>query len=141
MYTVTLIELMAVSAQAKHSDTVNKTSSESMAQDDNFRKVKKRKRHNFNDASQSAKNSTKRVPISAAVKLPPKAMSTCNFLAPPRTTDMDTETTGAENTPPEQEAPRESGRPPILTTSTKNLIQLQSDLKEHAKGEYEFRNT
>jgi hypothetical protein len=26
-------------------------------------------------------------------------------------------------------------------TSTTNLIQLQSDLKEHAKGEYEFRNT
>jgi hypothetical protein len=26
-------------------------------------------------------------------------------------------------------------------TSTTNLIQLQSDLKEHVKGEYEFRNT
>jgi hypothetical protein len=71
MYTVTLIQLKAVSAQAKHSDAVNKTSSESTAQDDDFREVKKRKRHNSNDTSQSAKKSTKRVPISAAVKLPP----------------------------------------------------------------------
>jgi hypothetical protein len=26
-------------------------------------------------------------------------------------------------------------------TSTTNLIQLHSDLKEHVKGEYEFRNS
>jgi hypothetical protein len=55
---------------------------------------------------------------------------------------MDTETTGAENTLPEQEIPKKSGRPPpIVMTSTTNLIRLQSDLKEHVKGEYEFRNT
>jgi hypothetical protein len=59
-----------------------------------------------------------------------------------RTTDMDTETTGAESALPEQEAPRKSGRPPaIMITSTTNLIRLQRDLKEHVKGEYEFRNT
>jgi hypothetical protein len=34
MYTITLFELKAVSTQAKHSDAVNKTSSESMAKDD-----------------------------------------------------------------------------------------------------------
>jgi DNA replicative helicase MCM subunit Mcm2 (Cdc46/Mcm family) len=55
---------------------------------------------------------------------------------------VDTETAGAENTLPEQEATRKSNRPPpIVMTFTTNLIQLQSDLKEHAKGEYEFRNT
>jgi hypothetical protein len=55
---------------------------------------------------------------------------------------MDTETAGAENTLPEQEAPRKSGRPPpIMMISTRKRIQLQSDLKEHVKGEYEFRNT
>jgi hypothetical protein len=27
-----------------------------------------------------------------------------------------------------------------MITSTTNLIQLQSDLKEHVKGKYEFRN-
>jgi hypothetical protein len=55
---------------------------------------------------------------------------------------MDTETTGAENTLTGQEAPGNSGRPPpIVMTSTRNLIRLQSDVKDHVKGEYEFRNT
>jgi hypothetical protein len=52
---------------------------------------------------------------------------------------MDMETTGAENTLPEQEAPRKPGRPPpTVMTSTTNLSRRQSDLKEHVKGEYEF---
>jgi hypothetical protein len=47
---------------------------------------------------------------------------------------MDTETTGAENTLPEQETPKKSGRPPpIVMTSATNLIHLQSDLKEHVR--------
>jgi hypothetical protein len=51
---------------------------------------------------------------------------------------MHTENTEAENILPEQEAPRKPGRPPqIVTTSTTNLIGLQSDLKHHVKGEYE----
>jgi hypothetical protein len=54
---------------------------------------------------------------------------------------MDTETTGAENALLEQEAPRKPGRPPpIMMTYTTNLVRLQSDLKDHAKGEYEFQN-
>jgi hypothetical protein len=42
MYTVTLTDLKAVSAQTKHSGVVNRTSAESTAQDDDFREVKKR---------------------------------------------------------------------------------------------------
>jgi hypothetical protein len=43
---------------------------------------------------------------------------------------------------PGQEAPGNSGRPPpIVMASTRNLIRLQSDVKDHVKGEYEFRNT
>jgi hypothetical protein len=86
-----------VSAQAKHSVTANKTSSEPTAQDEEFRKVKRRKRQNSNGNSQSARKSTKTVSTSAAVKLPPKAASTRNYFAHLRTTEMDTETTGAEN--------------------------------------------
>jgi hypothetical protein len=48
---------------------------------------------------------------------------------------MDTEIIEAEDTQPEQEAPRKPGRPPpIMMTSTINLIRLQSDLKDHVKG-------
>jgi hypothetical protein len=31
--------------------------------------------------------------------------------------------------------------PPIVMTSTTNLIRFQIYLKDHVKGEYEFRNT
>jgi hypothetical protein len=119
---------------------VNETSVESTAQDD-FQEVKRRKRHISNNTSPTAKNSTKPVATSAAVKMPTKAALTRNFFSSLRTTGMDTETTDAENTVLEQEATRKPGRPPpIVMASTTNLIPLQSDLKEHVKGEYEFRN-
>jgi arabinogalactan endo-1,4-beta-galactosidase len=126
MYTVTLNELkvvLKVSAQTAQSGVVNETSDESTAEDDDFQEVKKCKRDNSIDTPQSAKKSTKRIRTSAAVKLPPKAVSTRNFVSL-RTTDMDTEPAGAENALPEQETPRKSGRSPIVMTSTTNLIQL-----------------
>jgi hypothetical protein len=128
MYAVTLKELKAVlrvSAQAGQSGAVNTTSVEAMAQDDDFQEAKRRKRRISNDTSQRAKKSNKPIHTSTAVKLPPKAVLTHNFFAPLRTTDRDTETTGAENALPEQEAPRKPGRPPpIVMTSTTNLIRL-----------------
>jgi hypothetical protein len=124
MYTVTLIELKAVSAQAKHSVSLNKTSSESTSQDDDFREIKERKRRNSDDTSQSAKNSAKTDPISAAFMLSPKEVSTRNFFAPLRTTGMDTETAGAEKALPEEASRKSSMPPPIVITSTTNLIQL-----------------
>jgi hypothetical protein len=113
-----------------------------MAQDENFRELKSRKRRFSDDTSETAKKSTISVPKSAAVQLPTKAVTTRNFFAPLRTNNMHTESTDAENTLPEQEAPKKSGRPPpIVTTSTINLIRLQNGLKEHVKGEYQFQNT
>jgi hypothetical protein len=88
-----------------------------------------------NNTLQRAKKTTKPVPTSAAVKLPPKAVLTHNFSAPHRTTDMDMGTKDAVNTLSEQEAPRKPGRPPqIIMTSATNLIRLQSNLKrQHQK--------
>jgi hypothetical protein len=97
MYMVTLIEPKAVSSQVKHSDAVNKTSSESVIRDEDFQEEKKCKRRNSNDTSQSAKKSTKTVPTSAAVKQPPKTESARNFFTPLRTTGMGTETRLREN--------------------------------------------
>jgi hypothetical protein len=145
MYALALKELKAilkVSAQAGQSGTVNKTSVESVAQDDDFQQVQRCKRHICCDTSQTAKNSTKPVPTSPSVNLPPKAALTRIFFTPLRTADMDMETTCAENALSEQEAPRKPGTtPPVMMTSTTNLIQLQSDIKDHIKGECDFRNT
>jgi hypothetical protein len=66
MYTVTLKELKAVlrvSAQAGQSGAVNKSSVESMAQDDDRREVKRRKRHI--SGYLTGEKSTKPVPTSA----------------------------------------------------------------------------
>jgi hypothetical protein len=124
-----------VSARAGQSGVVNKTSVESSAQGDGFQEVKRRKRHITNDTSQTAKKSATLVPTSAAAKVPPKAVLTRNFLLPLRTTDLDMDTTGAGNTLPEREALRKPGRPPpIVVTSTTNLIRLQRALKDHFKG-------
>jgi hypothetical protein len=121
---------------------VNKTSLESTAQDNDFQEVKWRKGHISNVTLQIAKKSTKPVPTSAAVNLPLKAVSTRKFFAPLRTTGAHTETTREENTLPEKEPPRKSGRPPpIVMTSTTILIHFQRDLKDHVRGECEFRNT
>jgi hypothetical protein len=142
LYTVTMNELKAVfkvSAQAGQTGAANETSVESTAQDDDFNEVKRRKRLISNDTSQTAKNSTKPVPTSAGVMLPPKTVLTRNFFVPHRSIDVDMENTEAENILPEQEAPRKAGwPPPIMMTSTTNLIRPQSDLKHHIKGEYEF---
>jgi hypothetical protein len=125
--------VLKVKAQAGKCGAVTKTSLELAAHDDDFQEVKRRKRH----ASQTAEKSITPAPTSAAGKLPNKTVITRNFFAPLRTNDMDMESTETENTLPEKEAPRKSGRP-IVMTSTTNLFRLQSDLKEHVKGEYEF---
>jgi hypothetical protein len=110
---------------------------ESRAQDDEFQEVKRRKRHISNNTSQTAKKSTKQLPTSAAVKMPPKAVLLIpKSFASLRTTDMDTEATEAENTLPEQNSPRKPGRQtPIVMTSTTNLIRFQIYLKGHTSKE------
>jgi hypothetical protein len=104
-----------------------------------FQEIKRCKRHISNNTLQTAKKSTKPVPTSAAVKLPPKAGLTRNFFTSLRTTDIYTETTGAEKTPPEQEPPRIPDRPPaVVMTSTTNLIRLQSYLNSTSKESTSF---
>jgi hypothetical protein len=66
-----------------------------MTLNNDFHTVKRHKRHISNSTLQTAKKSTKPVPTSTALKLPLKAVLTCNFFAPTRTTDMDTKSTGA----------------------------------------------
>jgi hypothetical protein len=82
---------------------VNKISSESTAQDDDFQEVKRWKRYMCTDTWETAKKLTKSVPVSTAAEQITKAMPTCNFFTPLRTNDMDTETNEAENTLLEQE--------------------------------------
>jgi hypothetical protein len=68
---------------------------------DDIHDVKRCKRCISNNISQTANKSTKPILISAAVKLPPKSVLSRSSFTPLRTTVMDTETTGSENSLPE----------------------------------------
>jgi hypothetical protein len=128
LYKLTLNEVKAVSAQAEQSGAVNQTLSESTAQDDDFREVR------------NARGKTPMIPHSQPRSRLKQSqhphLSSClqkqcqlQLFSLLRTTTMETETTGAENILPEQEAPRKSGRsPPIVMTSTIHLIRLQSKI-------------
>lgn len=95
-----------------------------MAQDEDFYEVKRCKGHISNDTQKTTKKSTKPVPTSTAVKLSPKLVLNHNFFATLKTTET-------ENTLLEQKALIKPGRPPpVVMTSTKNLIQFKSYLKD-----------
>jgi hypothetical protein len=69
-------------------------------------------------------------------------VTTKNFFAPLRTTNMDTDAPGTESTTTEKAVPEKSGRPPpIVLAYATNLIQLQKQLKGVAKDTFEFRST
>jgi hypothetical protein len=67
-----------------------------------------------------------------------------NFFAPLRTANMDTDAPVTEPNAEEAAAPapRKSARPPpIVLTSAANLMQLQKQLKDVARQNFEFCNT
>jgi hypothetical protein len=67
---------------------------------------------------------------------------TRNIFAPLRTTDMYIDTSGTEAMLLEEPVPTRTGTlPPIILTSTFNLIHLQKQLKGLIKENFEFRST
>jgi hypothetical protein len=121
LYTVTLHDL-------------KKIKKDSTQQEDGFKKVHRRKRHCHEESTQAMKK----------VALPESnvKVATRNFFAPLRTNDMDTDFPDTESTTTEKAVEEKSGRPPpIVLTSSSNLMQLQKQLKGVAKDTFEFRST
>jgi hypothetical protein len=109
-----------------------------------FREQRRRKRNPSNE--QAKKSKTTPTPGTKASKPQPQGeVATKNFFAPLRTADMDVERIPEEGETDEsaREAPTsKAGRPPpIILTSALNLIQLQRNVREIVKGDFEFRNT
>jgi hypothetical protein len=105
VYVLILNEIKAVlnvSAQAGQSGAVNKSAVVSMAQDDDFQEIKRRKKHISNVTSWTAKKSTMSVPTFATVTLPLNVVLTRKLFG-----SLTILTTiGAENRLPKQEDPR-----------------------------------
>jgi hypothetical protein len=125
MCTATQNELkavMKVSAETGQNFTLKKTSLESTTQDD-FQEIKRPKRLISNSTSQAAKQSTKRVPTSAAVSLPTKAVLT-------RTSHNCWHADGGHWRSNTQQEPEALRKPvgPIMMASTTNLLGQLRDL-------------
>jgi hypothetical protein len=140
LYTVTLQELKAV-LQANTLASQSKRPKTAATQEDGFKEVRRRKRHNTDETSPTSKRA---VPTAAsdAIHTPPKVVVTRNFFAPLRATTMDTDSPSAEATPQGEAVPGKTGRPPpIVITAATNLMQLQKVIKSVVKENFEFRNT
>jgi hypothetical protein len=134
-YTVAVKELKSL-LKTSNSAGRNNATTESVkpSQDDGFKEVRRRKRHSTNEAALTSKK-----PAAEAKNTPNKEVAMRNFFAPLRATNMDTDTSGAEATTVEEAVPGKAGRPPpIILTATTNLIQLQRQLKNVSKGDFEF---
>jgi hypothetical protein len=69
-------------------------------------------------------------------------VATRNFFAPLRTSSMETDAPATHFSAAEKDVPKRTSRPPpIMLTSATNLLQLQKQLKDVAKQEFEFRST
>jgi hypothetical protein len=134
-YTVALHELKAV-LKASTPAGQFKTPKSAATQEDGFKEVRRRKRHNTNESAPTSKKAA-----FSAVDTPPKEVATRNFFAPLRTSDMDTDSTNTEATPREAATPAKPGRPPpMVLTSAVNLILLQKQLKGVVSENFEFRS-
>jgi hypothetical protein len=69
-------------------------------------------------------------------------ITTKNFYAPLRAANMDTDSGGLEESTQKEVVQGKTGRPPpIILMSSENLIQLQKQLKNVVKDDFEFRST
>jgi hypothetical protein len=106
-----------------------------------FREQKRRKSNASDSEAKSIKKAAKQTTGARVTH----ELPTRNFFAPLRTAGMDLDPTEDTNnqTDGEQQPPNsQRGRsPPIIFTSTINLIQLQKQLKSLVKGNFKFRNT
>jgi hypothetical protein len=85
---------------------------------------------------------TSKKAAAVAISITNNEVATLNFFAPLRATNMDTDSSGTEATTLEETVPGKAGKPPpIILTSVSNLNQLQRQLKNVVKSDYEFRNT
>jgi hypothetical protein len=113
-----------------------------------FWEQKRRKRTPTGEKEENATKSDTATPPQEPRTQPQGEVATTNYFAPLRTSEMDVELPVAEGSTQkpdrglQQESASKSGRPPpIVLTSTTNLIHLQRKVKGFVSDSFEFRNT
>jgi hypothetical protein len=143
-YTITLIDFKGVlkASTLASQDKSPKPGGEQLTQDESFKEVRRRKRHNNEAAAQTSKKAPVQEKASNALNTIAKEVVTRNYFTPLRTANMDTNTSGTEGMPNEEAVPGITGGPlAIVLISETNLIYLQKQLKGVLKDNFEFRST
>jgi hypothetical protein len=136
-YTATLNELKGL---LKTSTAAKSGTTGSPRQHDGFQEVRRRKRHNMQEAAKTSKKAAVQSTPQPESNSP-KEIATRNFYAPLRTTEMDTDAANAEASPRETTTAIIGRPPPIILTSATNLLQFQKSIKDIVKGSFELRST
>jgi hypothetical protein len=126
-YTVTLDELKDLLKASTLADQTNspKATGQQTTQEDGFREVWRRKWRAPDKTDSTSKKVAVKNKTSPVLNIPPKEVITQNFFAPLRAVGMDTDSSGTKAASNEEVVPGKTGRlPPIIITSTTNLIQL-----------------
>ncbi|XP_023725873.1 uncharacterized protein LOC111874531 [Cryptotermes secundus] len=140
-YTVTLNDLKSL-VKARTSEATKTQTKPS--QEEDFKEVRRRKRQSTTESAPTSKKAA-----AATGNTQTKEVPTRNYFAPLRVTTMDTDSAGDGATALEEgsttlevDTSGRAGRPPpIIITTTVNLIHLQKQLKNVVSGDFEFRNT
>jgi hypothetical protein len=121
---------------------IPKTTEQQTNKEDDFQEVRRRKRRITDETTGTSKKATVQTKTSTALNILPKEVATRNFFTPLKAADMGTDASDTEANSNEEAVPGKTGRPPpIILTSTTNLIQLQKQLKIVVKENFEFRST
>jgi hypothetical protein len=113
-----------------------------------FREQRRRKRNPSDDQAKKSKINMPTPGSRDSKPRPQGEMATKNFFSPLTTAEMEIEhapvegTSDDPNKEPQQTSASKAGRPPpIVLTSTTNLMTLQKHIKDIVTGNFEFRNT
>jgi hypothetical protein len=121
---------------------IPKTTGQQTNKEDDFQEVRRRKTRATDETTGTSKKAAVQTKTSPTLNIPPKEVVTRNVFAPLRAADMDTDASGTEANSNKEAVPGKTGRPPpIVLTSTANLIQLQKQLQIVVKENFEFRST
>jgi hypothetical protein len=123
-YTVTLNDLRTLRKVSSTTGRTTETETEKPTQEEDLKDVQRREKRSNTESAPNSKEAA------------------AQSFAPLQATIMDTDSSVAQDTTLEEAVTGKAGRPPpIILKSKSNLIQLQRQLKNVVKRDFEFRNT
>jgi hypothetical protein len=144
-YTVTLHELQALTKSSCSKPFLTTapataiTATNGNADVDGFREQWRRKRNSSGEEESQKKRAVPQTSVERNAEFKPV---TRNYFAPLRQADMDCVEPDGDDTQNQQQTLFPAGRlPPIVLTTSTNLMQLQKEIKGLVKGNFEFRST